>query len=70
MRVRWMVLAALAASQSALIAHSQQVPVQASPTIPAGQLVREVVANELNDHACHGYWRYWVEKRTQAGTRL
>lgn len=70
MRVRWMVLGALVAAESVLIAHSQSVPAQPAPAIPAGQLVREVVANELNDHARHGYWRYWVEKRTQAGTRL
>jgi len=40
------------------------------PSVPAGQLVREVVYNELNDHASHGYWRYWVEKKTQSGTRV
>jgi hypothetical protein len=27
---------------------------------PPAQLVREVVANELSDHARHGYWRYWI----------
>jgi hypothetical protein len=43
---------------------------QEAPKVPAGQLVREVVYNELNDHARHGYWRYWVERRTQSGTRL
>jgi hypothetical protein len=37
---------------------------------PAGQLVREVVYNELNDHEGHGYWRYWVERRTPKETRL
>jgi hypothetical protein len=37
---------------------------------PAGQLVREVVANELNDHHAHGYWRYWIERRTPNETRL
>jgi hypothetical protein len=41
-----------------------------APTLPAGQLVREVVFNELNDHARHGYWRYWVEHRTATGTRV
>jgi len=30
---------------------------------PAQQLVREVVYNELRDHALHGYWQYLVEKR-------
>jgi hypothetical protein len=43
-------------------AHSQ-------PAMPAGQLVREVVYNELNDHARHGNWRYWIETRTANGTR-
>jgi hypothetical protein len=38
--------------------------------MPAGQLVREVVWNELNDHQTHGYWRYWIEKRTAQETRL
>jgi hypothetical protein len=45
-------------------------PGQELPAVSAGQLVREVVYNELNDHARHGYWRYWVERRTQSGTRL
>jgi hypothetical protein len=38
--------------------------------MPAGQLVREVVYNELNDHQGHGYWRYWIERRTPKETRL
>jgi hypothetical protein len=37
---------------------------------PAGKLVREVVYNELNDHRDHGYWRYWIERRTTRETRL
>jgi hypothetical protein len=36
----------------------------------AGQLVREVVYNELNDHHGHGYWRYWIQRRTPKETRL
>jgi hypothetical protein len=32
--------------------------------MPIGQLVREVVYNELNDHVSHGYWRFWVESHT------
>jgi hypothetical protein len=31
-------------------------------------LVREVVYNELHDHGDHGYWRYWVERRSPSGT--
>lgn len=42
----------------------------AEPPMAAGQLVREVVYNELNDHQQHGFWRYWVEKRSQAGTSV
>ncbi len=37
---------------------------------PAGQLVRETVYNELQDHNRHGYWRYWIEQRVQNDTRL
>lgn len=43
---------------------SSQTPVSAS------QLVREVIYNELNDHARHGFWRYWIERQSQGGTRL
>ncbi|MGA3008933.1 MAG: hypothetical protein ABSD72_01600 [Terracidiphilus sp.] len=43
---------------------------QSQPSMPAGQLVREVVYNELHDHERHGYWRYWVERRVQKETRL
>ncbi len=35
---------------------------------PATQLVREVVYNELHDHDHHGFWRYWIERRTASGT--
>lgn len=37
---------------------------------PAGQLIRETVYNELQDHNNHGYWRYWIEQRVQKDTRL
>jgi len=40
------------------------------PVMPAGQLVREVVYNELNDHQSHGYWRYWIERHTARETRV
>jgi hypothetical protein len=43
---------------------------RAEMPMPAGQLVREVVYNELNDHARHGFWRYWVERQTLSGARL
>jgi hypothetical protein len=37
---------------------------------PAGQLVRETIYNELQDHYNHGYWRYWIQQRVQNDTRL
>jgi len=40
------------------------------PAESAGQLVREVVYNELNDHARHGYWRYWVERTAKNETSV
>lgn len=42
----------------------------AQPAMPAGQLVREVIYNEQGDHQHHGYWRYWIERRSQGGTSL
>jgi hypothetical protein len=41
-----------------------------SPAISAGQLVNQVVYNELNDHATHGYWRFWLQRHAQNGTVL
>jgi hypothetical protein len=61
MRVVWVMLAV------AMVAHGAS-SAMAQPEIPPGQLVREVVFNELNDHARHGYWRYWVERRSPTGT--
>jgi hypothetical protein len=37
--------------------------------IQAAQLVKEVVYNELHDHAGHGYWRYWIERHAEGVTR-
>lgn len=34
------------------------------PPESAGQLVREVVYNELHDHQAHGYWRYWIAQQS------
>jgi len=66
MRVSWGFAGILAVAQAACLAQTQPTP----PITPAGQLVREVVYNELNDHARHGYWRYWIVRRSQAGSRL
>jgi hypothetical protein len=63
MRVLSVMVGILALAQGACCAQPQQ-------PMPAGQLVREVVYNELNDHQGHGYWRYWVERRTPRETRL
>jgi hypothetical protein len=46
--------------------HAQQI----QPPMPPGQLVREVVYNELHDHERHGYWRFWIERHVQNETRL
>ncbi len=45
---------------------SQSQPQPENPTT----LVREVVYNELHDHQRHGWWRYWIEKRSQKQTLL
>jgi hypothetical protein len=62
-RVLWITLGILAVTQGVLSARCQL-------AMPAGQLVREVVYNELKDHERHGYWRYWVERRSPAGSRV
>ena len=60
MRALWATLVVFTVTQGACRAWSET-------SIPAGQLVREVVYNELNDHARHGFWRYWVVRQSQAG---
>ncbi len=52
----------------ALTAHSARVEAQLPE--PAGQLIRETIYNELQDHNNHGYWRYWIQQRVQNDTRL
>ena len=63
MRVPWGTTGILAMTMGAFCAHAQ-------PQMPAGQLVREVIYNEQHDHQRHGAWRYWIEKRSPAGTRF
>ena len=63
MRVLCITLGILATAPSACRAQSQ-------PSIPAGQLVSEVVYNELHDHQNHSYWRYWIERHSGTGTFL
>ncbi len=63
MRVLSVIVGILTLSQGVYCAQPLQ-------PMPAAQLVREVVFNELNDHQAHGYWRYWIERHTPTGTRL
>ena len=67
MRVFQVTAGIIVAAQCAILAQGQT---SEAPQLPASQLVREVVYNELNDHSTHGFWRYWVEKRAQNGVRL
>jgi hypothetical protein len=64
MRVFWGLVGIFALVQG--VGHAQQI----QPPMPPGQLVREVVYNELHDHERHGYWRYWIERHAQKETRL
>ena len=57
MRIQWVMAGMMAVAQGFCCAHAQ-------PPMPAGQLVREVVYNELHDHVSHGYWRFWVESHS------
>lgn len=66
MRVLWTAPGILAVVLSVGCVDAQQAP----PLMPAGQLVREVVYNELNDHQSHGYWRYWIERHMARETRV
>jgi hypothetical protein len=66
MRDTWGLLGVLILAQGVGCAHAQQL----QPPMPPARLVREVVYNELHDHEQHGYWRYWIERRSPKGTRL
>ena len=57
MRAPWVMAGFFAVTQGFCCAHAQ-------PPMPADQLVREVVYNELHDHVSHGYWRFWVDSHT------
>ena len=63
MRVHWILFAILGCAPLAVEAQVQL------PELP-GQLVAEVVYNELHDHQRHGYWRYWIEKQAQQQSKL
>jgi hypothetical protein len=63
MRVFWVIAWILVTAPCICRAQHQE-------PIPAGQLVREVVYNELNGHHAHGFWRYWVLRNTPSGARI
>jgi hypothetical protein len=67
MRVHWFTLGIVVLAQGVAGA---QVAAPPQPPMPAGELVREVVYNELHDHQRHGYWRYWVEKHSRNGSTV
>lgn len=62
MRVRWRMAWILALSLSTCCA-------QPVAEISVGQLVREAVYNELQDHARQGSWRYWIESNAAQDRR-
>ena len=62
MRLMWLIAGILVAPAGSVCA--QPLPPHSQQPIPSAQLVREVVYNELHDHDRHGYWRYWIERRT------
>ncbi len=63
MRLLWVIIGIMPCTQAASSGFAQQ-------TVPARQLIREVVNNELQDHNSHGFWRYWVRQRTDSENRL
>ena len=65
MRLLWLLAGILTMPCGAFCAGAE-LPAQ---PMPGAQLVREVVYNELHDHERHGYWRYWIERRTPKETR-
>ncbi len=67
MRLHLLAVCCLAVGSASLIAQKQSYP---SQTMAPAQLVREVVYNELHDHQGHGFWRYWIQRRTSSETRL
>ena len=62
MRARnWISVAAVLVASAAIAFAQTEAP---------GQLVREVVYNELHDHQQHGYWRYWVERQDRLSEQI
>ena len=67
MRFQWLAVGVLGVVYGGVVGIRAE---QCERPMPAGQLVREVVYNELQDHDRHGYWRYWIESRGEKETRL
>lgn len=66
MRAVWMVIGLMAATGVCAGQGAAAGPAAEDP----GKLVREVVYNELHDHAQHGYFRYWIQRNSRTGTSL
>jgi hypothetical protein len=69
-RVLWAMVGILAVAEGVCCVHAQTATLDRLQALPAGQLVREVIYNEQHDHQSHGSWRYWIERRSAAGTRV
>lgn len=63
MRKQWIIMWILSCAPYGICAEMQ------APELP-GQLVREVVYNELHDHQRHGFWQYWIEKQAQQQSKV
>ncbi len=63
-------LAILAAAASPSTLQAEATAASSHQPPASDFLVREVVYNELHDHDSHGYWRYWIERRSDKGTQL
>jgi hypothetical protein len=72
MRMEWLFSAILICAPMASVAQSSgaQNSGKGQESEASSTLVREVVYNELHDHALHGYWRYWIEKQAQQQTKM
>jgi len=71
MRAFWVIMGLLAAAFGACAAQAAAQPGDAGAAAGnPGRLVREVVYNELHEHADHGYFHYWIERNMPGGTSL
>lgn len=70
MRAMWLLIGLTAAGGASLAQPPTQAGGDNAATEDAARLVREVVYNEQHDHASHGFFRYWIERKSSAGTSL